>query len=239
MKKILLMISCCLLALTSCEIDNYESPNASIHGSIIDEKTGELFGMDVQDGGELKVVELGFANPQTQSWKIMNTGEYRNNLVFAATYDIRMENNNCYAFKQEGVVVKKGDNTLDFKVTPYIRIKNPRIEKNGNQIVATFSLEGGKGNEKLSDLQLFAFSDMWVGNIVKFGLSGGTDKIAFDEPIAIDPAKTYTLTIDVAANQSAFKYTGKNYFFRIGVKASIPDVGTIRYNYSPLVEIPF
>ena len=211
MKKILLMISCCLFALTSCEIDNYESPNASIHGSIIDEKTGELVGMDVQDGGELKVVELGFANPQTQSWKIMNTGEYRNNLVFAATYDIRMENNNCYAFKQEGVVVKKGDNTLDFKVTPYIRIKNPRIEKNGNQIVATFSLEGGKGNEK----------------------------IAFDEPIAIDPAKTYTLTIDVAANQSAFKYTGKNYFFRIGAKASIPDVGTIRYNYSPLVEIPF
>ena len=88
MKKILLMISCCLLALTSCEIDNYESPNASIHGSIIDEKTGELVGMDVQDGGELKVVELGFANPQTQSWKIMNTGEYRNNLVFAACYGI-------------------------------------------------------------------------------------------------------------------------------------------------------
>lgn len=56
MKKILLMISCCLFALTSCEIDNYESPNASIHGSIIDEKTGELVGMDVQDGGELKVV---------------------------------------------------------------------------------------------------------------------------------------------------------------------------------------
>ena len=52
MKKILLMISCCLFALTSCEIDNYESPNASIHGSIIDEKTGELVGMDVQDGGE-------------------------------------------------------------------------------------------------------------------------------------------------------------------------------------------
>ncbi len=35
MKKILLMISCCLFALTSCEIDNYESPNASIHGSLL------------------------------------------------------------------------------------------------------------------------------------------------------------------------------------------------------------
>lgn len=239
MKKILLLISSCIFALTSCEIDNYESPNASIHGSIIDEKTGELVGMDVQDGGELKVVELGFDNPQTQSWRIMNTGEYRNNLVFAATYDIRMENNNCYAFQEKDVVVKKGDNTKDFKVTPYIRVKNPKIEKNGNQIVATFSLEGGKGTEKLSDIQLFAFSDMWVGNIVKFGLNGDTDKEHFEPSIDIDPSQTYTLTIDVAANQSAFKYTGKNYFFRIGAKADIANVGTIRYNYSPLVEIPF
>ncbi len=239
MKKILLLISCCLFALTSCEIDNYEAPNASIHGSIIDAQTGELVGMDVQDGGELKVVELGFENPQSQSWRIMNTGEYRNNMVFAATYDIRMENNNCYAFEEKDVVVKKGDNTKDFKVTPYIRIKNPKIEKNGNQIVATFSLEGGKGDEKLASVQLFAFSDMWVGNIVKFGLNGGTDKIDFSTPIDIDPSETYTLTIDVAANQSSFKYTGKNYYFRIGAKASISNVGTIRHNYSPLVSIPF
>jgi len=239
MKKILLLISCCLFALTSCEIDNYEAPNASIHGSIIDGKTSELVGMDVQEGGELKVVELGFENPQDQSWRIMNTGEYRNDLVFAATYDIRMENNNCYAFVEKDVVVKKGDNTKDFKVTPYIRIKNPKIEKNGNQIVATFSLEGGKGDEKLASLQLFAFSDMWVGNSVKFRLSGGTDKVDFGIPVDIDSSQTYTLTIDIAANQSSFKYTGKNYYFRIGAKADIPNVGTIRYNYSALVAIPF
>ncbi|CAK7023346.1 DUF3823 domain-containing protein [Bacteroides rodentium] len=239
MKKILLLISSCLFALTSCEIDNYEAPNASIHGSILDAQTGELVGMDVQDGGELRVVELGFENPQTQSWRLMNTGEYRNNLVFAATYDIRMENNNCYPFVEKDVVVKKGDNTKDFKVTPYIRIKNPKIEKNGNQIVATFSLEGGKGDEKLSSIQLFAFSDMWVGNIVKFGLSGGTDKMDFAPAIDIDPSQTYRLAIDIDANKSSFKYTGKNYFFRIGAKADIPSVGTIRHNYSPLVSISF
>lgn len=50
--------------------------------------------------------------------------------------------------------MKKGDNTKDFEVTPYIRVKNPKIA----------------------------------------------------------PSQTYTLTIDVAANQSAFKYAGKNYF---------------------------
>ena len=30
---------------------------------------------------------------------IMNTGEYRNNMVFAATYDVRFENCNFYPFE--------------------------------------------------------------------------------------------------------------------------------------------
>lgn len=48
MKKILLFVSCFLFALTSCEIDNYEGPDASIHGSILDEQTGELVGSDME-----------------------------------------------------------------------------------------------------------------------------------------------------------------------------------------------
>ena len=58
MKKILLF--CVMLlyfALTSCEIDNYEGPDASIHGSILDEQTGELVGSDMENGNAIKVRE--------------------------------------------------------------------------------------------------------------------------------------------------------------------------------------
>lgn len=55
MKKILLFVSCFLFALTSCEIDNYEGPDASIHGSILDEQTGELVGSDMENGNAIKV----------------------------------------------------------------------------------------------------------------------------------------------------------------------------------------
>ena len=65
-------------------------------------------------------------------------------------------------------VVKSGDNVYDFKVIPYIRVKSPKVEKNGNVITATFSLEAGKQEVKLKEIQLFAFSDMWVGNNVIF-----------------------------------------------------------------------
>ena len=54
MKKILLFVSCFLFALTSCEIDNYEGPDASIHGSILDEQTGELVGSDMENGNAIK-----------------------------------------------------------------------------------------------------------------------------------------------------------------------------------------
>ena len=143
MKKILLFVSCFLFALTSCEIDNYEGPDASIHGSILDEQTGELVGSDMENGNAIKVREHGFTNATDQTWYITNTGEYRNNMVFAATYDVRFENGNFYPFEVKDFVVKSGDNVYDFKVIPYIRVKSPKVEKNGNVITATFSLEAG------------------------------------------------------------------------------------------------
>lgn len=74
-------MSCFLFALTSCEIDNYEGPDASIHGSILDEQTGELVGSDMENGNAIKVREHGFTNATDQTWYITNTGEYRNNMV--------------------------------------------------------------------------------------------------------------------------------------------------------------
>lgn len=236
MKKIFLFISCCLLALTSCEVDNYEGPDASIHGSILDEQTGELVGSDMENGNAIKVREHGFTNPTDQTWYIMNTGEYRNNMVFSATYDVRFENGNFYPFELKDFVVKPGDNTYDFKVIPYIRVKNSKIEKNGNVITASFSLEAGKPEVKLREIQLFAFSDMWVGNNVKLALNGGTDKQVFSPSIAIDAAGTYTLSIDLEQNADVLKYS-KNYYFRIGALADVSGVGTVRHNYAPLVVI--
>lgn len=237
MRKIFLFVSCCLFALASCEIDNYEGPDASIHGYILDEKTGEQVGTDIQNGSSIIVVEQGWTNPQDQTWSIMNTGEYRNDMIFAATYDVRFENCNFYPFSIDDFVVKEGDNEYNFEVTPYIRVLNPSVTKNGNAITATFSLEGGKPEVKLKSIQLFAFSDKWVGNNVKYTLSGGTDVQSFSPSIDIDPSATYTLTIDVAENADVFKYA-KNYYFRIGALADVSGVGTVRHNYAPLVVIP-
>ena len=209
MKKILLFVSCFLFALTSCEIDNYEGPDASIHGSILDEQTGELVGSDMENGNAIKVREHGFTNATDQTWYITNTGEYRNNMVFAATYDVRFENGNFYPFEVKDFVVKSGDNVYDFKVIPYIRVKSPKVEKNGNVITATFSLEAGKQEVKLKEIS---------------------------PSTAINSADIYTLSIDLGQNADVLKYS-KNYYFRIGALADVSGVGTVRHNYAPVVVI--
>ncbi len=239
MKKVLLAAASILFLLTSCKLDNYDGPNAKIHGRILDEKTGELVGTDIQNGSQLMVYEQGYAASEThangQTWVIKNTGEYRNDLVFAAQYEVIFQNGNFYGFTQM-IDIEKGDNEIDFKVTPYLRVKDCSITKSGNTVTAKFKLEGGKGNEKVDEIRLFAFSDIWVGNYVKFALEGGTDQAKPGE--TVNPSKEYTLTIDTSKNKSFFKYS-KNYYFRVGAKASVPGAGTIRHNYSELVTIAF
>jgi hypothetical protein len=94
-----------------------------------------------------------------------------------------------------------------------IRIKNANIRREGNAIVATFGLEAGKPEVKLSSVRLYAFTDMYVGG------------------------ETYTMSIDLSDNAAHFGYS-RNYYFRIGALASVSGVGTVRYNYAPAVIIP-
>jgi hypothetical protein len=228
-----------LFALSSCEIfkiDNYDGPNASLHGGIKDAQTGELVETDIQNGSAIRAYELGWPTESAQTWVVMQNGEFRNDMVFAAHYKIEFINGNFYPFIVEDLEIAKGDNTHDFQVTPYIRVKNPNIRKEGNSIVATFSLEAGNPEVKLAAIRLYAFTDIYVGEQVKFGTAGSDFSQTFS-PAADIGGSTYTLSIDLTENADFFKYN-RNYYFRIGALASVSGVGTIRHNYAPLVVIP-
>lgn len=242
MKKILyLFVLACFVSLitVSCEVDNYDGPDATITGKFLDNVTGDLVGTDIANGNSIGVYELGWPTEAKQTWNIDNTGTYTNNLVFAANYRVEFTNNNFYPFIVNDFVVKKGANTYDFTVTPYLRVINPVITYDATTkiVKATFSLEAGGTDVKLSEIRLFAFTDKWVGNYVKFAI---TSAACYMKPPAvsatINPATQFTLTMDVAANPTLFKTT-RDYFFRIGALGTVPNVGTVRHNYSPLVTI--
>lgn len=237
MKKIVYTLLVLSTMLTSCVKDNFEGPDASFFGSIKDSKTGALVETDLIDGTTLEVYEIAYENPSAQKWVIKNNGEFRNDMVFANDYDIYIRNGNVYPQEYKAFTINKGKNEFHFSVTPFIRILNPEIkyDKESNKIIATFSLEGGKGTEILNAVRLYAFSDIYVGEPIKFNIIGGTDSKS-NLNKEINPNEKYELSIDLIKNSEIFK-EGRDYFFRIGALAEIKGVGTIRHNYAPFVKI--
>jgi hypothetical protein len=158
---------------------------------------------------------------------------------------IRFANCNFFPYTLNDVVLKSGSNTIDFKVVPYIRVKDANITYNSATkiVTAKFKLEAGKPTVKLKELQLYAFSDMHVGDPVKFPIVGGGNIINRNPAIAIDPNVEYTLSIDVSKNLTTsvsdrFKFfLDGTYFFRVGALADVSGVGTVRRNYAPCVKL--
>lgn len=223
----------------SCKIDNFPGPDAAFFGAIKDSVGGGLVETELINGSAIEAFELGYSTQASQRWVIKNSGEFRNNLVFANTYDIYLRNGNFFPYNVPGLVISSGDNQRDFLVMPYIRIKNCTItlDKTANKVVSTFTLEAGKSSVKLKSIRLYAFSDIYVGDNIKFGTAGTTFSQVFSTSKVID-SSTYTLSIDLAANSAMFP-AGRNYFFRVGAMADVVGVGTIRMNYAPNVKIAF
>jgi hypothetical protein len=247
MKKTLFYLSIftsLILYITSCEIDNFPMPDAQVFGAIRDSTGGALVETDLNSGSVIGTYELGYETPVLRNWVVKQNGEYRNNLVYSATYNFVFQSCNFFPYSKNGVVIKPGANELDFPVVPYIRVKNVSITRNTttNKIIATFNLEAGKPTVKVAKVSLYAFTDMYVGEYVKKTLTA----TATDFPTltlsgaaqTINPATLYTLSIDLAntANAAVFAIH-RNYYFRVGAMAIQSGVGTIRTNYAPYVVI--
>lgn len=237
-------ISVILITLSACdmfEIDNYEAPNATLKGGIIDAQTGELVETTIEYGSTLKLDEIGWAPGGTLTRIIKENGEYQDKMMFAGKYKVTFNECNFYPFVVEEITVNKGENVINFEVTPYIRIKDVNIRREGNEIVATFKLQAGKPEVRLQHVRLYHANDMYVGEPYSFrSLSGAGIQQYFETPIEIDENQEFRLTVDLtnAWNKYLMRYK-KNYYFRVGALGSVPNVGTVRHNYAPYVVINF
>ncbi|WP_085537054.1 DUF3823 domain-containing protein [Massilibacteroides vaginae] len=207
------------------DIDNYDAPNATIQGGIYDMESNELIEQDIVDGMQIEFVEQGFDNPHTQYMIVKNDGTYQNNLMFAASYTMQPVRGNFVPVEKQDITVKKGNNTVDFKVQPYIRIKNAEISKVGNKVVATFKIEQTVTND-VKQLTLFAHQEPNVGWKLH------TASANQDVNTTTLGSTLYTLEIDLAANSSL--QSGKEYYFRVGALIDAPEA---KYNYAPAVRL--
>ena len=238
-----LFVICVFSACEMFKIDNYEEPNATIRGAIKDAVTGELVETDMVNGSTLRFEEIGdeWAEGGILSRVVMQNGEYQDKMFFAGTYRIEFQDCNFYPFNIENIQIKKGDNVRDFEVTPYIRVKNVNIRQEGNEIVATFNLQAGNPEVRLSNIRIYYSTDIYAGEgFTRFPLGGTSFQQTFSPVVEIDEAVTHRLTIDLTntTNKTNFRYK-RNYYFRVGAIASVSGVGVIRRNYAPYTIINF
>lgn len=224
------------ISFSSCEKDNFPGPDAQVFGSIKDKTTGQLVETELVNGSSIESYELGYATQQLRRWLIKNNGEYRNNLVFSGKYDFKLLNSNFFPINVLNYEIKPGENKLDFEVEPYLRIKNTKItyDATAKKVIATFNVEAGRSTVLIKQIRLYAFSDMYVGENVKFVIAGNS--LTNFSPSKAADNSTFTLEIDIAANASLFP-TGREYFFRVGALGDVTGVGTVRHNFAPYVKI--
>lgn len=207
------------------EIDNYDGPDATIHGGIYDELTGELLQQDIINGMQIEYIEHGFENPQIQRLVVKNDGTYRNDLMFSNTYTIRPVRGNFVPVEEE-VIEVKGNTLKNFEVQPYIRLRNVTIEKQENKIVATFNLDQTVTN-KVNRIGLFAHEEPNVGDPLNSVAS------VVNINAVTNDVTTYRLEINLEAHGGTLQ-SGKQYYFRVGALIDAPEA---KFNYAPAVRL--
>jgi hypothetical protein len=136
MKKLIdyiAFILCCLLPL-SCEIDNYDGPDATIQGTIYDHQNQPL--QVNQGAGIIRMREVSWAKDSStfignQTLKVQQDGTYRHTKWFSGEYRMLPYSGAFFPYDDDeadsdeaGELVKiSGTTTKDFIVTPYLTIE--------------------------------------------------------------------------------------------------------------------
>ncbi len=206
MKRILSILSCALLLTTavSCDwfqLDNQEGWDAKVSGRILDAKTGQP--VQSEQGSSITVIEQGWTHPvsgdpvsQNQTWRIKNDGTYTNNLVFAGEYIMNTVSNANFMAEPAKFTLNKGDNTVDFTVTPFCRILNPKVTYDAatKVITATFAIEAGSAQvNNIGNVYLCVYPDRFVRNGYN---KCKDDPFAHAENVNPDGTTQVTLTLD-------------------------------------------
>ncbi len=232
MKKIFLgMMVLAAVMFKSCEIDNYEGPDASIQGTIVDQNGKAVQFEQGQGSGRIKLEETSWSeNPVPLYLNIRQDGSYVNTKFFAGTYLATLVEGAFYPQEGQEIAVA-GEYKHDFSIVPYLELEwvsEPALTAD-NKVTASFKLKrnagpNGENMPDLMDYQLFISTTQYVGN-------NNFDGTRVGQPVKITNTQandTFTIT-----SLQPMKYA-TTYFVRIG--ARVNDTYK-KYNYTTIKTV--
>jgi hypothetical protein len=214
--------------MTACEIDNYDAPDASLKGTVIDETTGQGLITEQPDGVQIRYRELSekYPNAQFRNFWCRADGTYSNTKLFAARYEVYPEGAFVAPEHKEVTLVSGSETKLDFTVKPYvsIEINDNDVVKSGNALTLKFKLTKNAGT--IQDYRIFATNRTpLVGTVATDDIGG--NEIALSAWAAADTTITATRT----------GFTSGKYWVRVGARCK--EAPSSRYNLSKVFEIQF
>jgi hypothetical protein len=223
MKKIqfLLPVWSIILAtgLVSCEIDNYEAPDGTLTGSVIDAVTGLPVVTEQPDGFRIRYDETSWSDtPIAQYFWGKADGTFNYTKLFAGTYRVTPVEGAFVTPEAKTAEIRSGGvTTIDFTVTPYMSFSHVSVVKSGaSTLKYTFTLSRNVASSNLQDYRIFASSKTpYVGTIV-FESEISTPTVAITEedlgkPIEVEldnyvPGKVYYVRIGARCENAAGRY---------------------------------
>jgi hypothetical protein len=212
------------LAFSGCELDNYESADAVVKGSIVEEAANVPFQTQTPNGARVRFYENynGVWSPQPYDVWVHQDGTFNNNAVFSGEYKIVPEG--AFFPVDTQTVRISGTYEMTIRVTPYLHIDIETRAAAGS-ISATAKIRKAAGVSKIESI-VFLISNTPYVDVNTWMEKGGEQSL------------TQVSDDEIVNTEYAFSFSGldsgKTYYVRVGARAR-NDANA--YNYSEIAAV--
>jgi hypothetical protein len=210
--------------LQGCSLDNYDAPDATLTGRLVDSETDEPVQSQIPNGARIRIYEF-YGNEwslQPYDFSVKQDGSFENRSVFAGRYKITAEGPFAAVDTIETEI--SGAQTLDIRVTPHLRLTVSATPGAGGEVTLSTQVSRSANAPKIRTITFVASKTAYVDrNVFVKKVDLDVNAESDDEIVS----RTHSATLTGLT-------PGKTYWVRIGALANNP---SSYYNYSKILEV--
>ena len=219
-------IKLCFLALgcgvVSCEYDNFDEPQTTIQGRIVD-ASGNLVPTQQPNGTRIQLYDQAYENEQPIAFWGMPDGTYEYTRIFSGSYKV-IANGPFFPIDTLVTDIQNIKN-LDIEVVPFLSLGDISAERNGSDVEVAFSISRTQVVGKINKLAVFVNTTPFVdsNNFINSNAESDVSGMSDDD-----------LLNNVQQKVISGLDPGEKYYIRAAARAA--NSGNY-YNYSEMIEL--